>query len=246
MKGSLDISFHGISFNLEGKEPVSSISSVVERMLAHLKRKKKKLLITLDEVTSNEKVREFAHDFQSFARKGYPIYLVMTGLHENVMTLQNDKSLTFLYRAPKILLEPLNIPAISKSYEKNLSVSSETAKKLANLTKGYGFGYQLLGYLFYSKRKVDDDLLDEYDYQLCINAYDKIWASVSENEKEVLFALTKAEEVPVSEIMKETGFGNKPFSSYRERLLQKGVIISKRRGYLSLALPRFDVFMSAQ
>ena len=246
LKGSLDISFHGLSFSLEGKEPVSSIVSVMERMLTHLKKKGKKLLVTLDEITSNERVKEFAHDFQGFVRKGFPIYFVATGLHENVMTLQNDKSLTFLYRAPKILLEPLSIPAIAKSYQKALGIESKEAMDLAKLTKGYGFGYQLLGYLFYSKRKIDEDLLDEFDYQLRINAYDKIWDSVSENERKILAVLAKGEEVSVSEIMAETGFDNKPFSSYRERLLQKGVVVSKRRGFLSLALPRFDVFMSEQ
>lgn len=246
LKGALDISFHGISFTLEGKEPVSSISAVVERMLTHLQKKGKKLLVTIDEVTSNDRIREFAHDFQSLARRGLPIFLVMTGLYENVMSLQNDKSLTFLYRAPKILLSPLDLKAIEKSYAKELAVNEELAKSLANMTRGYGFGYQLLGYLFYSKRKIDQDFLDEFDYQLRINAYDKIWSSVSENEKRILRILCRGEEVAVSEIMAETGFNNKDFSSYRERLLQKGVAISRRRGFLSLALPRFDVFIEQQ
>ena len=246
LKGSLDISFHGFSFSLEGKEPVTSISSVVERMLALIKKKGKKLLITLDEVTSNERVREFAHDFQSLARKGLPVYAAMTGLQENVMSLQNDKSLTFLYRAPKILLKPLDLPAIERSYAKVLGTDPETSKRLASMTKGYGFGYQLLGHLYFEKRAIDDDLIGEFDYQLRINAYDKIWSSVSENEKKVLRALCGCEERAVSEIMAETGHNNKDFSSYRERLLQKGVVISKRRGFLSLALPRFDAFIALQ
>ena len=246
LKGELDISFHGISFHLEGKEPASSISAVVEKMLAHLKKKNKKLLITVDEATSNDNIKEFAHDFQSLVRKELPVYLVMTGLYENVMSLQNDKSLTFLYRAPKILLSPLDLKAVEKSYAKELSVDDNQAKNLAQMTKGYGFGYQLLGYLFYSKKIIDDDLLDEFDYQLRINAYDKIWSSTSENERRILRVLCDADEVAVSEIMERTGFNNKFFSSYRERLLQKGVVISKRRGFLSLALPRFDIFILQQ
>jgi len=246
LKGSFDISFHGVSFSLEGKEPVSSVSTVVERMLNNLKKKGKRLLITLDEVTSTDRIKEFAHDFQGFVRKGLPVFLVMTGLHENVMSLQNDKSLTFLYRAPKILLDPLDIRAIEKSYAKVLGVGEEKAQELAKMTKGYGFGYQLLGYLFYSHRVIDEPLLDEFDYQLRINAYDKIWSSVSENEKKILRLLCRADEVPVSEIMAETGFNNKDFSSYRERLIQKGVAISKRRGFLSLSLPRFDIYISHQ
>lgn len=40
----------------------------------------------------------------------------MTGLYENIYDLQNEKSLTFLYRAPKIILEPLNYTAIKSHY----------------------------------------------------------------------------------------------------------------------------------
>ena len=243
LKGSLGISFHGVGFTLDGGEPVSSISSVLDRMLSHLKKKNKKVLITMDEATSGERVKEFAHDFQGFLRKGYPVYLLMTGLYENVMSLQNDKSITFLYRAPKILLQPLDLEAVRNSYKRNLKLSDEEAFQLASLSKGYGFGYQLLGYLYFSHRKIDEELLEDFDYQLRINAYDKIWASVSENEKRILRTIGYREEAAVSEILLATGFGDKEFSVYRERLIQKGVAISPRRGFLSLALPRFAQFM---
>ena len=57
-------------------------------------------------------MRSFAHDFQSLLRDDYPVFALMTGLYENIYDLQNEKSLTFLYRAPKIILEPLNYTAI--------------------------------------------------------------------------------------------------------------------------------------
>lgn len=246
LKGSLGISFHGLSLSIEGGVPVTSISTVVEKMLEHMSKQGKRLLITLDEVTRSEKVKEFAHDFQGFVRRGFPVYLLMTGLHENIVNLQNDKSLTFLYRAPKILLQPLDLTAIKNSYIRTLDVDEETAESLASLCKGYGFGYQLLGYLYFRRKKLDEELLEEFDYELRINAYDKIWASTSENERRIAKVLCSAEEVPVSSIIAQTGFKEKDFSVYRERLIRKGVAISKRRGFLSLALPRFDVFISQQ
>ena len=243
LKSEFNISFKGISFSLEGKEPVSSISSVVEKMLVYLKKKNKKVLITLDEVVSNPRVKEFAHDFQSFARKGYPIFLVMTGLYENVSNLQNDKSLTFLYRAPKILLEPLDMIAIKNSYRDVLNIDEETAKKLAILTSGYGFGYQLLGHLYFEHRKIDQKLIEEFDRQLRINAYDKIFSSIGENERRILYSLSKAEQRKTADIISELNYSNKEYSVYRERLLQRGLVISKQRGFLSLALPRFKEYL---
>lgn len=243
LKGSLGISFQGLSFSIEGGTPVTSVTTVVERMLQHMAKKGKRLLITLDEVTSGEKVKEFAHDFQGFVRKGLPVYLLMTGLHENVMSLQNDKSLTFLYRAPKLLLQPLDSTAIKNSYIRALGVDEETANSLSSLCKGYGFGFQLLGYLFFRHGKIDDELLEEFDYQLRINAYDKIWSSISENERRIVEALCGTEDLSVASILTQTRIKEKAFSVYRERLIQKGVVVSKRRGFLSLALPRFDVFV---
>ena len=67
-------------------------------------KKKKRLLITIDEVTNTKKMRIFASAFQIFVRQDYPIFLLMTGLYENIHELQNEKSLTFLYRAPKLRL----------------------------------------------------------------------------------------------------------------------------------------------
>ena len=243
LKSEFSISFKGLSFSIEGKEPVSSISSVIERMMTYLKKHNKKILITLDEAVSNDRVKEFVHDFQSYVRKGYPIYLVMTGLYENVSNLQNDKSLTFLYRAPKILLEPLDMIAIKNSYRDVLKVDEKTAKELAVLTSGYGFGYQLLGHLFYNHRAIDSTLLDEYDKQLRINAYDKIFSSIGENEKRILYNLTKEEKRKTADILKDLSLSNKEYSVYRERLIQKGLVISRQHGYLSLSLPRFKQYL---
>lgn len=243
LHGTFDFSFHGLSFHLEGKNPVSSVFSIVEKMLSYLKKHGMKLLLTLDEVNKSKEIKAFAHDFQSLVRLDYPIYLLMTGLYENVSSLQNDKSLTFLYRSPKILLSPLDKKSIKKSYQDVLSVNEDTANRLAELSMGYGFGYQLLGYLYYNFREVDDKLLFEYDRALRVNAYDKIYAGLSENERKILNFLCKNKETKISNLMAETGFDNKNVSVYRERLLMKGVITSPKRGCLSLALPRFKEFL---
>lgn len=79
-------------------------------MLEQIKKAGKRLLISIDEVTNSEYIRVFASAFQIFIRQDYPIFLLMTGLYENIHNLQNEKSLTFLYRAPKVLLEPVNYP----------------------------------------------------------------------------------------------------------------------------------------
>ena len=108
VKAKLDFSVFGLGVTVENAVPVTDIENVIEIMLSHIKRLGKRLLITIDEVINSENIKIFASSFQIFLREEYPIYLLMTGLYENIYDLQNEKSLTFLYRAPKIILEPLN------------------------------------------------------------------------------------------------------------------------------------------
>ena len=65
-------------------------------MLTELKKKGKKLLIAVDETIVNDHVREFASIYQILMREDYPIFLIMTGLFENIYDLQNQEGLTFL------------------------------------------------------------------------------------------------------------------------------------------------------
>ena len=53
---------------------------------------------------------------KKFVRKDYPVFLLMTGLYENIYAIQNDPALAFLLRTPKISLEPLSLHQITKQY----------------------------------------------------------------------------------------------------------------------------------
>lgn len=100
----------------------------------------------------------------------------MTGLYENIYDLQNDRSLTFLYRAPKLLLEPLNYSSVRNHYQKIFDIDTKTAGKMTGLTKGYPFAFQVLGYLYLENRncKNIEDILPEYDQYLEEYVYSKI------------------------------------------------------------------------
>lgn len=115
-------------------------------MLNELNKKNKKVLVCIDEATNNKYMQIFASSFQIFIRHKLPLFLVMTGLYENIKELKDEKNLTFLYRTPSIQLDPLSLKAIVTNYEETLKVDHETARKMANLTKGYSFAFQALGH----------------------------------------------------------------------------------------------------
>lgn len=246
LRAKLDFSAFGLGVSIEHAAPVTDIEDVLARMLEQIQKAGKRLLITIDEVTNSEQIRIFASAFQIFLRENYPIYLLMTGLYENIYELQNDRSLTFLYRAPKLLLEPLNYIAIRKNYMDIFKIDGEMAGNMASLTKGYPFAFQVLGYLYWEKREINssvEEILPEYDQYLEEYVYSKIWSELSEQDKKVLFVIAETPEGSVKEIRDKLEMTSGMFSVYRDRLKRKGVIDTREYGKVSLALPRFAEFI---
>lgn len=248
IKAKLDFSAFGLGVSIEHAPPVTDIEDVLMHMLSHIKEMGKRLLITVDEVTNSENIKIFTSSFQIFLREDYPIFLLMTGLYENIYELQNDKALTFLYRAPKLILEPLNYTAVRKSYADIFQIDLETAEKMTSLTKGYPFAYQVLGYLYWLHRdtKSLEEILPEYDQYLEEYVYSKIWSELSELDKKILIEIATSGEYRIKNIRERLGMKSELFSVYRERLKRKGVIDTREYGKIHMALPRFAEFVKLQ
>lgn len=115
----------------------------------------------------------------------------MTGLYENIYSIQKAPALTFLLRTPKIKLEPLSLAQITKTYQNIFKTDDDTSKKLARITKGYAFAFQALGLLYfdYKDSLSLDKILSKFDDLLDDFVYRKIWEGLSEQDKKVLLPL---------------------------------------------------------
>ena len=241
-----------ISFNLPGititkNQPdiINDPELIIEKMLERLATKNINLLISIDEVNNTKEFKKFANFYQSIIGKGFKVYLLMTGLKENITAITNDKAMTFLTRAPKIELEPLGIIPITMEYQRIFNVSKETAMDMAKLTNGYAFAYQVLGYLYYEKNqgKLSDELIAEYDNYLWNNGYNKFWSDLSKTEKKFIVALAISETGKKEDILKNASFSQTNYSQYRKRLLEKGLIVSQGYDSIAFVLPRFKEFV---
>lgn len=261
VKAKIDFSILGIGLHIENAELVASNEEdAIRMMLAVLKKAKKKVLVTIDEVTYGSDVARFSHALSTYAGLDYDIYVLMTGLVENIKAIKNQKSLTFLYRAKVKELESLNITAISADYQNVLEISREKADELAFCTRGYSLAFQALGYHYWnaicrsdSKDKIDSQkVYTELDITLSELAYEKIWDELSASDKKVLKALNSLakksgeKSVKVDEIKKFVGMTSNTFNTYRARLLDSGVVDGKQYGYLSFKLPRFENFIDSR
>lgn len=236
----MDISVAGFGIGFGSKSDRDSVSRC-EEILNMLKKQKKKLLITIDEVCNDQSMKQLASQFQIWIRKDYQIFLLMTGLYENINAIQNDPQLTFLLRSPKITLGPLGLSQMARQYERALNITSDVAIYLAKETKGYAFAFQAVGMIYYDNEKtlsvekqldIMDEYLDEYVYQ-------KIWSGLSEQDRNVVLQLSDCKATKVKDICEATGMSSATFSKYRERLINKGLISANQHGYVELALPRF-------
>ena len=242
----INLSFFGIGLEVNGTVPITDLETALSEMLKTIKKKGKKLLITIDEVTNTPQMRIFANAFQIFLRQDLPVYLIMTGLYENVYELQNQKSLTFLYRAPKIQLEPLNIGTMTENYQKTLGLDRDEALGMAKLTRGYSFAFQVLGYFTWLNGKDKSKTLTSFKQYLQEYVYNKIWSEMSHRDRQLAKAIASVKSGTVSDICSFLGVENRELAPYRERLIRKGIVNGSDRGYLRFTLPLFEEFVEEQ
>ena len=244
----INLSFLGFGLEIDGEPPITDMVVALRRMLEKLTKSGRRILITIDEVSLNRQIREFASQFQIFMRENLNVFLIMTGLYENIYELQNEKTLTFLFRAPKVDLKPLSIPLIMQKYREVFEMSEDEALEMAKATMGYPFAFQVLGYLLWREggKKSLENLLPQYDTYLEDYVYEKIWSELPRKDKEVVAAMCDAPSTKVETIRNRLKMSSNSFSTYRKRLTKKGIIQSPDYGWLSFTLPRFREFILRQ
>ncbi|MSD16297.1 DEAD/DEAH box helicase family protein [Eubacterium ramulus] len=239
----IDLSFFGFGVSIEGAAPITDTETASIAILEKMKKSEKRLLITIDEVTNSEYMHVFASAFQIFVRQDLPVFLLATGLYENIDELQNEKSLTFLYRAPKIQLKPLNKQAIVNKYKSIFEIEVDQATQMADLTKGYPFAFQVLGYLTWNHHGDYNAVRGEYEQYLSEFVYDKIWSELSQKDRMVARGIADVEGGKIKDIREHLHMETNEFNPYRKRLIKKGILSGETRGYVYFTLPLFEEYV---
>lgn len=156
IQAKLDFAAFGIGVSLENAIPVTGIENAIELMLAEIQKRHMKLLITIDGVTNCEYVRIFSGSYQIFLRQGYLIFLLMTGLYENIYDLQNEKSLTFLYEEYVYSKIWSGLSGMDRKILAAMAVSRET--KVKNIRANMGMKSELFS--VYRERLKRKGILD--------------------------------------------------------------------------------------
>lgn len=240
---SLSISLAGIKIETKKVAPITDVKIAITKLLEIAKKANLKVLITIDEIVNSDNIRVFSSVFQILLREDLPVFLLMTGLYENVHSLQNQKTLTFLYRAPRIEMKPINIGNIARNYKSTFEISEDVARSMAKITNGYPYAFQLLGYLTWDNGGNYMEIIDTFKSYLQDYVYDKIWTEMSSKDQDVSYAIAKSSSGATEEIKAILNCKQNEFNPYRKRLKDKGLINVERRGYMSFMLPYFDEFV---
>lgn len=239
----INLSLFGIGLEVSGTVPISDIEIALERMLASLQAHGKKVLVTIDEAANTQAMREFAHAYQILVRKDLPLFLLMTGLYDNVRRLQDEKTLTFLYRAPRIPIGPLNVGIMADNYRRVLEVEGEEALRMAQMTRGYPFAFQVFGYFAWQHGRLTEDALRDCKQYLDEYAYDKIWSELSEGDQRVAHAIASSPSSKVSDVRRLANMSTNQFNPYRDRLVKRGIVDGRTYGHVRFFLPLFERYV---
>ncbi|MBR6224004.1 MAG: ATP-binding protein [Lachnospiraceae bacterium] len=242
-KAKINLSFFGFGLEVSDVAPITNIEMALTKMMESIKKSNKKLLVTIDEVVNTKSMREFASVYQILIRHKLPIFLLMTGLYENINGLQNEKNLTFLYRAPRIDMKGLSIRDVSSNYSKVLKLSTSESIRMAGFTNGYPFAFQVLGHFTWEHNGDYMNSMTDYKNYLYDYVYDKIWSEASEKDKLILYAIAKSNSDKIVDIRRVIDIDTNSFNPYKKRLKNKGLIDGDTYGRITFILPLFKEYV---
>ena len=240
-------SFSGISFKVSGDKPTTSIHVYLEKLLKYYDSKNIHVLVTIDDVSKSSDMVEFIRTYQGFLIDHLDVRLLMTGLYKNISKLESDKTLTFLFRAPKIKLSNLSIKQIAYSYQNTFNITEEESIKLSKFTLGYAMAYQLLGDILFRNKEtsLSDKVIKEFDLKINDWSYEIIWRELSDSEKNILISIVKGNTTNQS-IMSDLNISKGNLAIYKKRLIDEGIINCNRGENIEFNLPRFSYFIDYQ
>ena len=205
-----------------------------------LTKRKQNILITIDEAKSDANMVEFANRFQMLVRHGVNVFVIITGQYEDIYKIDRE-SIPLSLRAGKLFLKPLNLDKIAKIYKESFKISDDDALKMAKLTKGYPFGFQAWGALYWEYRDSHtfEEIVAKFDGILEDYVYNAVWSELSESEKLVIKGIPDDDaKISIDELCANVKAPKEEVIKSLTRLIGKSICTEPEKGYASLALPR--------
>ena len=241
----------GIQFGDESWQK-KSFSYKISELCESLNKQGKGVLILLDEVIPNSgELKQIVISYQEMVGEEKNVAFAMAGLPGAISSVLSDKVLTFLNRANRINLSPLNEVDIDAYYaqtfkEEGIRINRDLRRKAVAATKGMPYMLQLIGYYITSYAGADGAVREEHVSDAIISAReayirdvsDTILRALSDTDIRFLRAMiTDKTSSKIASISERMQVSDDMAYQYRRRLIDSGVIESVRRGEVRFAVP---------
>lgn len=237
--------------------------SLREAIARHASAKRGGLLVTLDEVQGEclDEMRALAVAVQHAIRDGLDIAFVFAGLPSMVGDVVNGDMMTFLRRATPVHLGFLDTNEVALSFvdtvrASGLGISDELAARMAELTRGYPFLVQLVGYHVWQaayRRGGASATVESADVERGFAAargrFDGTVVEPALHRMpaaQLAYLEAMAVDGAVSstaEVAARLGKTTQSTSPVRAVLIREGLIESPRRGEVAFAVPFMDEYL---
>lgn len=246
---SINLPFVSVSFS-EASENHDEIyyKIEIEKILKAFKKINIRVVFCIDEVSNTPAIQKLAEEFNEWSMHDYRVSVIMTGLLKEVAELSGSHNLTFLVRADRFHVKKLLPLSVAQTYMSVFDISSNQAEKLAKLSKGYAYAFQLIGDLMYEnldqgvdfERALEETKLAFKDI-LFNQAYDVISHELTDIDFEFLYAMTQ--DNSIGAIIKRMNKSKQYVNAYRAKLVKYDIIRPIVRGKLGFTLPLFKEFI---
>ena len=250
----------GVQFQEQGDE-TRSFAFRLSALCRELDKKDCGVLILIDEVqANNEELKQLIIAYQEIVGEGGNIAVVIAGLPGAISTTLNEKVLTFLNRASKSELTPLNEKDIYAYYKNTfkkigIGITDDMCRDAASETDGSPYMMQLLGHYIVSycdeggtcdEKTYAEALSDSrIDY---INDIAKTTINtLSAKDVEFLTAMLPDDDTSrISDISERMGVSSAYAQLYKRRLVDAGVIEKAGRGEVRMTMPSIRDYLKMQ
>ncbi|MDR3241649.1 MAG: AAA family ATPase [Lactobacillaceae bacterium] len=195
----LNFALPGLNFKFCDQETHGSFQYDFETLLQRVDRANKTVVILIDEVQNiTAQLRTFFASYLMYCIDELPIVVAAAGLPSSIDAVLNDESLTFLLRANRIKLQPLNLATIVDLYLnlfKGLGLKEKQAFRMAEASAGYPYLYQLIGHCLWEHTT---NLVKDVEIEAAIvfakmnlyeAVYSKVMSDLSQEDRELVFAI---------------------------------------------------------
>lgn len=240
----------GLEFNSQTQES-KSFGYKILHLAERLGEQGRGLLILVDELQANSpELKELLISYAELVGERQNVSIVLAGLPGSVSSLLNDHVLTFLNRANKMTLDPLEFMDIDAFYADafkrlGLTIGADVRREASKTVMGSPYMLQLLGYniVRYAgedrvvTRAVLEDAIYASQHSFEEDVCKTTLAALSERDADFLAAMAQDNGASrISDIAHRMGVSDDYAQKYRKRLKDGGIITQERRGFL-----RFDV-----